>query len=239
MDNRRGHHNGRGKVGESVKDEGARTSSYLNPKFTLDVSFLLATVLAGAAIVEALTQYGHHKPKGHLFELTPLLQALIVVLTTLRFFSGNVLWNYINYDAAGEHKHFTIAQRAFQRFSSYYVHIFQYVLFFMAAIAVGDAIEIAKWLLLICATDVVWTASGWSHAHHPILRRALCSWTFINLGAGALCALAYFTVPKFPDSSDWLTYALFAAFSIAAVFDYAINANMYFGYVTMDGRETN
>jgi hypothetical protein len=204
-----------------------KLTEYLNPKFTLDVSFLLATIIAGAGIVEAITMYCKNDPK-FTFAFPLLCQAATVIITTLRFFNGNVMWNYLNFQCSDSDKKLSLAQRTFQRLSSYYVHIIQYALFFLAAHAVGDAKHLLKMMLLISVIDVVWTIGGWKHTCNQLLSRALLSWWIINLFSAFSC---WIYKKYFFSSENVTSYFLASVFSIAALIDYLYNSELYFGFV--------
>jgi len=213
-------------------DLGDNGKQFLNPKFTLDVSFLLATVIAGAAVVEGISQYAKNRNADNLFDLILLAQALTVVLTTLRFFNGNVLWNYLNYRTSSRYKDLAPAQRAFQRLSSYYIHIFQYVLFYLAASEISKPVELLIMMMILSGTDVIWTFGGWKHTTSRILKRALASWCIINLFSLIGCFVFYKTM----EEPEIISYSLFGLYVVAGLADYLSNITLYFGYTSTDNK---
>ncbi|MBU8922468.1 MAG: hypothetical protein KOO63_11680 [Bacteroidales bacterium] len=220
-------------MNEEIKtDDGIRDQEkFLNPKFTLDISFLLATVIAGQAIIESIVRYCDGLGTGNI-DIILLAQAATVILTTLRFFNGNVMWNYVNFHQPDTDISLNLRQRAFRRLSSYFIHILQYVLFYMAARKVGDLIGLVKFLIFVSAVDVVWTFMGWMECRIGILRKALTSWCFLNLGT-LILSIVYLGIGSKYDSflnDKQLGYFLFLLYALAALLDYLINIELYFGY---------
>ncbi len=203
---------------------------YINPKFSLDISLLLATVIAGAAVVEALRKFCFHCPPLS-FKLPLFCQAGTVILTTLRFFNGNVNWNYLNYRGSNLESDLSLLQRVFQRLSSYYLHILQYVLFFLAAQCVGMARDLLIMMMIISVLDVFWTFGGWMYTSDKRLKRALGSWCILNFISAGVCLLYYYAFLDKP----WLplnftSYLLFVVYVGTGTADYLWNAELFFGY---------
>lgn len=221
---------------------------------TMDVSLLLATVIAGQAIIESLTSYfvqnpvnkgllpnwptllisccltgWHHAPvnKGLLLNWPTLCQTLTVIITTLRFFHGNVMWYLWETTGARRTGVPTSAQKVVNKIVHYYIHIFQYLLFYVAGKAVGNVESLIYLFLSISTIDVVWTGYNWLYETDTYLRRALASWFILNF----ISAIAMVILLNYTSSlkGTCCCYILASVYGVAAIADYIANPKLYFG----------
>jgi hypothetical protein len=197
------------------------------PKIATDVSFHMATVVAGLAVVIAVDRYFTSLPPNQVGTWPLFWQALAVILTTMRFFHGNVMWHYWAL-IGGFASYPSIRQRKVSKLTSYYVHIGQYVLFVFSAHAIGSPLLLVKTFTLISVIDVLWTLGNYWGEKDEVVCRALGSWCLINLAcllgmAGLWFAMGRGLDPNLSASLVGITYLA------SAVIDYIVNSRLFFG----------
>lgn len=207
-------------------------------KVSSEVSLFLATIIAGAAIITAIDGYFAKKPllEDSLVISWPLVcQLVAIILTTLRFFHGNAMWYMWEFaEGAAKTTPLSSIQKVVNKLAHYYVHIFQYILFFVAGKAVGNIMVLLKVFIGISIVDVVWTSYNWLFEQDKDLRCAIGSWFILNSISAII--LIVILICKLPiDYENYRSYALVGVYGSAALIDYLYNSKLYFGI----GKETN
>lgn len=197
-------------------------------KISTDLSLLLASIIAGAAIVAAIDSYFKVVPSLTTISWPPACQVLVVVLTTLRFFHGNAMWYSWELTGGTAPQAPTAMQQSVNRLAHYYLHICQYVLLLIAGKIVGDVETLIKLFLIISVVDVVWTGYNWIHETDGDLRRALGSWFLLNLVTGVVLIILL-AVSRTPGCNAPCSYCLAAIYAIATIVDYIVNPKLFFG----------
>jgi hypothetical protein len=151
------------------------------------------------------------------------MAAIVVVVTTLRYFHGNVMWNYVAFGSRAAQPSFSFAQRIWLRLSAYYIHMGQYALFYFCGLSILDPERFIKGMFWVSAVDVVWTLWSWQTEVRPILRRALGTWLGLNILTGLAC-LALWLYPF-----DRQIQVVAGLYSVVTIVDYALNAQLFFG----------
>jgi hypothetical protein len=114
------------------------------------------------------------------------------------------------------------------RLTHYYIHVFQYLLFYVAGRAIGELQMLLKLLLVISCLDVVWTGYNWLYEKDTDLRHALASWFVLNL----LSSIGVFLIIVnyggiLQDTAACC--ALVVIYIAATVADYITNPKLFFG----------
>jgi hypothetical protein len=209
-------------------------------KFPIDISFLLATVICGFAISEALVilndnfiisndlSYGWINIDWSVFAGTAA-----VIITIIRFFHGNVLWYYRCYSSGQNDRSLLPNQRALVRLSSYYVHVLQYILFYFVATSIKNSRALGEMFAIISAVDVFWTGLCWSRQTDKILKNALGSWAILNAISGVLCMIAI-NIDSLKETTIY--WILLGIYSLSTLVDYFVNKNLFFNIPLKKGR---
>lgn len=199
------------------------------PKLTADISILLATWIAGAAIVEVMQDYCMNN-NPICFNWVSFFPASALILTTLRFFHGNVMWSLwnVSFKAKTHTPKSTPTQEFFHKFSSYYFHIFQYILFFIAAKTLNNQSNLLKVLLLISIVDVIWTALSYLTENDNLLRRAVTSWFWYNFVTSlVVAALIYVDINDTFSLKFWIPHTIGFFYGLVAFLDYYHNRLLF------------
>lgn len=229
------------KLGNTNKGNSVSNDSADSTKLrSMQVSLLMATVIAGLGVQRVWEEYLTYtrgatettaqSPTEIKFFTILILPAIALTVTILRFFHGNVVWYNRDTRLKLGDQDLTPLQRFISRIGSYYVHICQYILFFIAALNLRYMYAFIVWMLTICIVDVVWSFISWlsmNKGRSPILYRALGSWAIINLVSSALCILA---LGKYKSFQTETIVGVSILFLSAAVADYAYNKELFFGY---------
>jgi len=197
-------------------------------KITTDVSLFLSTVIAGAAIVTAVDTYFNIAPLCRGINWSFVCQAMVVIITTLRFFHGNVMWYSWELTGVKITRPPTTIQMVMNKLAHYYVHILQYILFLIAGKVVGEINLFIKILLTISLVDVFWTGFNWLHEEDKDLRRALGSWFLLN-SATIIILVVLLALSIYQLHHDICCYIIAAFYCITTLLDYLINPKLFFG----------
>ena len=200
---------------------------------TLDVSFWLATVLAGETLVHTV-----HTWYDELWPHPPAIAAangdhvtwaaVIVVVTTLRFFHGNVMWNYVAFGSDAPERLLSFWQRFWMRLSAYYIHMAQYGLFYFCGLSITDELRFIKGMGYVSLIDVIWTFVSWQAETRPILRAALGSWMALNALTGIIC----YTLLH--SQFEYQMLVMIISYLLVGFADYALNSELFFGEKLFD-----
>lgn len=209
------------------RDEGHEgRSRHSLQSITTDVSILLASIIAGAAIVAAIARcFGDGSGAEATLKAESLCQAAVVVVTTLRFFHGNAVWYSWDLTSTQARHDLTAKQEAIGRLLAYYVHTIQYLLFFAAGANVGNTHVFLWAMFLVSAVDVAWTLVNWLHESSDDLRKALSSWFFLNLSSAIILLVLILLSPE----ESTICWVVAGVYGVTGVLDYVLNPKLFFG----------
>ncbi|MEM7307226.1 MAG: hypothetical protein AAF682_11180 [Planctomycetota bacterium] len=225
------------------------------PRFGAEFALILVSVLAAEAIVRAVSEFldasapvlrASSWTEWRVAELCwPIGACLLVTVTTIRFYHGNVIW----YIKAFGHAERPSQQSVFPQLSCFYVHVLQYGLFYLAAAYSDQVVSLALSMALISLVDVLWTAGAplleWKtkrifrwrrerdgaepNGHlerHAELERVVRVWKWLNAVTLAACVPILVLSRSNPAAAGGV---LCVAFLLVAVLDYGINREFFFG----------
>jgi hypothetical protein len=199
-----------------------------------DISFLLATIIAGSAITLSIEKYFYLCSPNQIIVPCNLLSLGVIIITIIRFFHGNIAWQTVTFAHDEERRELSAYQKIVKFLSCYYIHIFQYILFVFA----GQYINITRVYLImlfgVSLLDIIWTFISWINESNDILKSAVGSWFVLNVITAIFCVV--FIKIDISTTVVFLKYTvnaeiiiIFGFYLLMAIVDYIYNRRLFFG----------